>query len=48
MKKEGDIVKAGEVIAIIGGSGELSTGPHLHFELWYDSKAVNPKDYMRF
>ncbi len=48
MKKEGDYVKAGEVIAIIGSSGELSTGPHLHFELWYNGKAVNPKDYMRF
>lgn len=48
LKKEGEFVKAGEVIAIIGESGELTTGPHLHFELWYDGNAVNPKDYMVF
>ncbi len=48
LKKEGDYIKAGEVIAIIGETGELSTGPHLHFELWYDGKAVNPRDYMVF
>ena len=48
MKKEGDFVRAGEVIAIIGETGELSTGPHLHFELWYNGTAVNPEDYMSF
>lgn len=48
LKKEGEFVKAGEVIAIIGESGELTTGPHLHFELWYDGNTVNPKDYMVF
>lgn len=48
LKKEGDFVKAGEAIAIIGESGELTTGPHLHFELWYDGNAINPKDYMVF
>ena len=48
LKQEGDYVKAGEVIAIIGESGELSTGPHLHFELWYDGTPVNPRDYMVF
>jgi murein DD-endopeptidase MepM/ murein hydrolase activator NlpD len=48
LKKEGDAVKAGEAIAIIGESGELSTGPHLHFELWYDGRPVNPEDYMLF
>lgn len=48
LKKEGDIVSAGEVIAIIGESGELTTGPHLHFELWYDGTALNPVDYMVF
>jgi len=48
LKKEGDFVKAGEVIAIIGETGELTTGPHLHFELWYNGSAVNPRDYMVF
>ncbi len=48
MKKTGQFVKAGEVIAIIGNSGELTTGPHLHFELWYNGNAVNPQEYMVF
>jgi len=48
LKKEKDHVEAGEVIAIIGETGELSTGPHLHFELWYDGAPVNPRDYMVF
>lgn len=47
-KKTGDYVKAGEVVAIAGNSGELTNGPHLHFELWYRGKAVNPEDYIRF
>ena len=45
---EGDIVKAGDAIAIIGGSGSISTGPHLHFELWYKGRAINPEDYISF
>ena len=48
LKKEGDFVKAGDPIAIIGQSGELTTGPHLHFELWSDGNPVNPKDYINF
>jgi len=48
LKKPGTYVKAGEPIAIIGNSGELSSGPHLHFELWYNGSPVNPKDYMAF
>ncbi len=48
LKKEGDKVKAGEVIAIIGNSGELTSGPHLHFELWYNGTPVNPEDYIVF
>jgi len=47
-KKEGDHIKAGEVIAIVGNSGELSTGPHLHFELWYNGIPLNPEEYMAF
>lgn len=48
LKHTGDYVKAGEVIAIIGNSGEFTTGPHLHFELWYNGTAVNPVDYVSF
>jgi murein DD-endopeptidase MepM/ murein hydrolase activator NlpD len=48
LKKEGDYVHAGDVIAIVGNTGELSTGPHLHFELWYNGSAINPKDYINF
>lgn len=47
-KKEGDFVKAGDAIAIVGNSGELSTGPHLHFELWEDGLAINPENFMVF
>ncbi len=46
LKKQGSIVKAGESIAIIGESGELSTGPHLHFELWIGGKPVDPEKYI--
>ena len=48
LKKVGDIVSAGEVVAIIGNSGELSSGPHLHFELWFNGQAINPQSYMNF
>ncbi|MEO9219427.1 MAG: M23 family metallopeptidase, partial [Bacteroidia bacterium] len=48
LKQIGDVVKAGDPIAIIGNSGEQSTGPHLHFELWYNGTPINPTDYMVF
>jgi murein DD-endopeptidase MepM/ murein hydrolase activator NlpD len=48
LKKAGDYVKAGEPIAIIGNSGEQTTGPHLHFELWYNGNPVDPQDYIVF
>lgn len=48
LKKVGARVKAGDAIAIIGNSGELTTGPHLHFELWHNGIAINPEDYIIF
>lgn len=48
LKKVGNFVKAGEAISIIGNSGELTTGPHLHFELWSNGVAVNPADFIKF
>ncbi|WP_397364184.1 M23 family metallopeptidase [Olleya sp. R77988] len=47
-KNQGDLVKAGEVIATAGNTGELSTGPHLHFELWSDGYPVNPTNFIDF
>ena len=46
--KEGDPVNAGDPIAIAGESGKQQTGPHLHFELWYNSTPVNPEKYILF
>ena len=48
LKQTGSAVKAGEAIAIIGNSGENTSGPHLHFELWHKGRAVNPSDYINF
>ena len=48
LKSQGDYAKAGEPIAVAGQSGELVTGPHLHFELWYNGTPVNPQEYIIF
>ena len=48
LKKVGTFVSAGDIISIIGNTGELSSGPHLHFELWYNGNAVNPEEFISF
>jgi murein DD-endopeptidase MepM/ murein hydrolase activator NlpD len=47
-KEQGDIVRVGEVIASVGNTGELTTGEHLHFELWSHGSPVNPMNYIDF
>lgn len=48
LKKQGDKVKAGDAVAIIGNSGEMTTGPHVHFEMWLEGQAVDPKNFIVF
>jgi len=48
LKTLGSFVKAGEAVAIIGNTGELSSGPHLHFELWMEGKPVDPAQFIDF
>ncbi|MDR0364332.1 MAG: M23 family metallopeptidase [Bacteroidales bacterium] len=48
LKKAGEYVKAGDPVAIIGNSGSLTSGMHLHFEIWYKGSPLNPEDYLIF
>ena len=47
-KSQGDIVQVGEVVASVGNTGEFTSGPHLHFELWTNGNPVNPVNYIDF
>ena len=47
-KSQGEMVQTGEVIALVGNTGEYTTGPHLHFELWDDGNPVDPMDFIDF
>ena len=47
-KKVGTFVNAGEIISLVGNSGELTNGPHLHFELWYNGNSLNPEEFVTF
>jgi murein DD-endopeptidase MepM/ murein hydrolase activator NlpD len=49
LKETGDLVRAGEAISVVGGSGELYTsGPHLHFEIWYKGSPLDPEKHILF
>lgn len=48
LKRNGAFVRAGEAVAIIGNTGKLTSGPHLHFELWLQGKPVDPTNYIDF
>jgi murein DD-endopeptidase MepM/ murein hydrolase activator NlpD len=49
MKEAGDLVRAGEAISVVGDSGELYTsGPHLHFEIWYKGSPLDPEKHILF
>ncbi len=48
LKKVGTFVNAGEIISIVGNSGEMTSGPHLHFELWYNGNPLNPEEFVTF
>lgn len=48
LKKRGDFVQTGDPVAIVGNSGELTSGPHLHFEMWKNGQVLDPEEYISF
>ncbi len=47
-KKVGSFVNAGDILSIVGNSGEMTDGPHLHFEMWYNGNSLNPEEFVTF
>lgn len=47
-KKVGTFVNAGDIVSLVGNSGEMTNGPHLHFELWYNGNSLNPEEFVTF
>ena len=47
-RQVGDLVKAGDIIGVVGNSGEYTDGPHLHFELWYMGTAIDQQNFISF
>ncbi|MGB0933031.1 MAG: M23 family metallopeptidase [Lishizhenia sp.] len=48
LKKSGERVQTGDPIALVGNSGENTSGPHLHFELWENNSAIDPLEFLSF
>ncbi len=48
LKKVGNFVKAGDIIAIAGSEMEGGVGSRIYFELWYGGNPVNPEDFITF
>lgn len=47
-KSQGELVRTGEIIGFSGNTGSLTSGPHLHFELWFNGEPVDPLSFIEF